>query len=449
MATIDTPKLSAAGVVGPAGFSRIGASLGSQLQEYAGTFATGFSVLACQLMTYKLAAHFLGKTGFAEYALARRTISILYPMVLLGLGVGLPRYVAMAAGRGEPQSQARYLGATLWCVGLSALLGVAIVRAVPGGLAYLFFGSREYAFLLFPMSLVVAGTALHTVGYSYFRGTLNMRAANLLQLVNLGLMPLAVFFFYGKSLRATLTALGILSIAVAAVALLFTPSAAAIKDNRPQVRELLRFGIQRVPGDFVLMAMLALPATFVAHASGIKAAGFVAFGISMLTVIGAVFAPFGLILLPRAGTLLAAGRSNELRRQVWLLTRVTLAVSSLLTVVIAAGAETLIRLYLGADFSEGAGILRLVLLAAVPYSLYTVVRNVVDAFHELAVTTLILAAGFAIFCLAAWGLSLWQDKLHAVLFGFLGGMLTLALLSGAETLRILRPPPVTGGVFAE
>jgi O-antigen/teichoic acid export membrane protein len=233
------------------------------------------------------------------------------------------------------------------------------------------------------------------------------------------------------------------------VALLFTPSAAAIKDNRPQVRELLRFGIQRVPGDFVLMAMLALPATFVAHASGIKAAGFVAFGISMLTVIGAVFAPFGLILLPRAGTLLAAGRSNELRRQVWLLTRVTLAVSSLLTVVIAAGAETLIRLYLGADFSEGAGILRLVLLAAVPYSLYTVVRNVVDAFHELAVTTLILAAGFAIFCLAAWGLSLWQDKLHAVLFGFLGGMLTLALLSGAETLRILRPPPVTGGVFAE
>ncbi len=55
-----------------------------------------------------------------------RTISILYPIVLLGLGVGLPRYVAIAAGRGDEESQARYLGATLWCVGLSAVVCVVI-----------------------------------------------------------------------------------------------------------------------------------------------------------------------------------------------------------------------------------------------------------------------------------------------------------------------------------
>ena len=197
MATIDTPKLSVASVVRPAQPSWLAANLGSHLREYGGTFATGFAVLGCQLMTYKLAAHFLGKTGFAEYALARRTISILYPVVLLGLGVGLPRYVAMAAGRGDRESGGRYLAATLWCVSLSAVVCVVILKVAPRGLAYLFFGSREYAFLLFPMSLVWRERRLHTVGYSYFRGTLNMRAANLLQLVNLGLAPLAVFFFYG------------------------------------------------------------------------------------------------------------------------------------------------------------------------------------------------------------------------------------------------------------
>jgi len=267
--------------------------------------------------------------------------------------------------------------------------------------------------------------------------------------VNLGLAPLAVFFFYGTNIRAALIALGILSIGVAGVALLFTPWTAALKDNRSQLKELLRFGIQRVPGDFILMAMFALPATLVAHDSGIRTAGFVAFAISMLNVIGAFFAPFGLILLPKAGILLAAGRRDELRRQVWLLTMVTLAVSTALAVVIAMGAETLIRLYLGKDFTEGAGILRFVLLAAAPYSLYTVVRNVIDAFHELGVTTLILAAGFGIFCLGAWGWSAWQDKLHAVLFGFLGGTLALAVLSGAETLRILCPPPAVDGMLSE
>jgi O-antigen/teichoic acid export membrane protein len=424
--------------VAPARFSWIAANLGSHVREYGGTFATEFTVLACQLLTYKLAAHFLGRTGFAEYAVARRTISILYPIVLLGLGVGLPRYIANATGRGDEESRARYLGATLWCVGLAALVCVALLNVFGRSLAYLFFGSREYASLIGPLSLVVAGSALYAVAYSYFRGILNMRAANLLQLLNFGLVPLAVFLLYSRSVQGLLTALGVSSLGVAGAALLFTPWKALAKDNRAQVKELLRFGIQRVPGDFILMALFALPATFVAHKSGIRAAGFVAFGISMLNVIGSFFSPFGLILLPKAGTLLAAGRNGDLRRQVWLLAKITLVVSAGLALGVAVGAETLMRLYLGADFTEGAGILRLLLLAAVPYSLYTVLRNVIDAFHELGVTTMILAAGFGIFCLGASGLFAWQDKLHVVLLAFLGGVLTLWLLSSAETLRILR-----------
>jgi O-antigen/teichoic acid export membrane protein len=101
MATIDTPKLNAPSAGTNARFSWITQDLSSHIREYGGTFATEFTVLACQLLTYKLAAHFLGTTGFAEYAVARRTISILYPIVLLGFGVGLPRYVAIAAGRGD------------------------------------------------------------------------------------------------------------------------------------------------------------------------------------------------------------------------------------------------------------------------------------------------------------------------------------------------------------
>ena len=442
MGTIDMPKPGAPSAGAGARFSWIAANLGSHAREYGGTFATEFTVLACQLLTYKLAAHFLGKTGFAEYAVARRTISILYPIVLMGLGVALPRYTAYAVGRRDEKSKAGYLGATLWCVGLSALVCLAILNAFPGGMAYLFFGSREYARLILPLSLVVAGSALHAIAYSYFRGVLNMRAANLLQFVNHGLVPLTVFTFYSRSVTALLMALGVSSIAVAGAALLFTPWKAVLVDNRRQVKELLRFGIQRVPGDFILMALFALPATFVAHKSGIQAAGFVAFGISMINVIGSFFSPFGLILLPKAGELLAAGRNGELRHRVWVLTKITLVVSAVLALGIAIGADALIRAYLGPDFKDGAGILRVLLLAAVPYSLYTVVRNVIDAFHELGITTMILAAGFGVFCLASSGWFPMEDKLQLVLLAFLGGVLTMWLLASAETWRILRPSSV-------
>src|SRR6266849_9492025 len=98
MGTIDTPKLTAPSVGASSPFTWIAEGLGSHAREYGGTFATEFTVLACQLLTYKLAAHFLGKTGFSEYAVARRTISLIYPLPLLGLGIALPRYIAQAAG---------------------------------------------------------------------------------------------------------------------------------------------------------------------------------------------------------------------------------------------------------------------------------------------------------------------------------------------------------------
>lgn len=124
------------------------------------------------------------------------------------------------------------------------------------------------------------------------------------------------------------------------------------------------------------------------------------------------------------------------------MTRITVVVSVVLALSVSIGAERLIRVYLGPDFTEGAGILRLLLLAAVPYSLYTVVRNVIDAFHELGVTTLILAAGFGVFCLGSSGWFQMQDKLHLVALAFVSGVLTICLLSSAETLRILRPSAV-------
>src|SRR5438132_6367918 len=93
MATIDIPKPSTPSSGTNARFAWITENLGSHVREYGGTFATEFTVLACQLVTYRLVAHFLGKTGFAEYAVARRTISLVYPIPLLGVAVALPRYV--------------------------------------------------------------------------------------------------------------------------------------------------------------------------------------------------------------------------------------------------------------------------------------------------------------------------------------------------------------------
>src|SRR6267142_157942 len=223
MGTIDIPKPGAPSAGAGARFSWIAANLGSHAREYGGTFATEFTVLACQLLTYKLAAHFLGKTGFSEYAVARRTISLIYPLPLLGMAIALPRYIAQATGSGSVAGSGRYFAAAAWCMGCGLFVCVSLMNLFSYAFSYVFFGGKQYANLVLPLSLLLVGLVLHALVYAYFRGNLALRRANILQLINFGLMPLLAFTIFNGSVRAVLSALGILTTLAAAVALAFTP----------------------------------------------------------------------------------------------------------------------------------------------------------------------------------------------------------------------------------
>src|SRR5262249_30726160 len=114
MAATDTPKA----ILLAGKFPWLSGATWSQVGEYAPTFLTEFAVMASQIMVYKLAAHFLAKQGFAEYALARRTVSLIFPIPVLGMAVGLPRYISYSNGRNDSGSADRYFSATLKCAGL-------------------------------------------------------------------------------------------------------------------------------------------------------------------------------------------------------------------------------------------------------------------------------------------------------------------------------------------
>jgi O-antigen/teichoic acid export membrane protein len=409
----------------------------SELGEYVPTFLTEFSVMASQIVLYKLAAHYLGKMGFSEYALARRTVSLLFPIPVLGLAVGLPRYIGFSTGQGDPAGGSRYYGATLWCVGSAAFVFLVTLNVFARPFAYLFFGDAAYRYLAFPLSLMIVGLCLHTVVCGYFRGRRLLNRANILQLINLGIVPVLAFLMFGQSLTKVLVATGVFSLAIASVGLFWTPFQAITKDNRKETKELSRYGIQRVPGDFVLVALFTLPATFVAHLQGIQAAGFVAFGVSVVSMIGGMFAPVGLVLLPKATFMLAGGARKELRAHLRVILLVTLVACTATVFLVWFWVPGLVRLYLGAGFEQVVPIARTLIFAALPYSLYLVLRNLVDAYHEHGATAAILAIGLAVFLTASYVARDWGAHTSTIPAAFLLGQFTIAALSGAESQRIL------------
>jgi O-antigen/teichoic acid export membrane protein len=406
-----------------------------QAREYIPTLITELSILLSQLLVYKFAAYYLGHHGFALYAVARRTISLLVPLPLLGLSVGLPRYIGRCV-RKEPNSANIYYGASIRYVAIATLLCVVLINTKAAYFSYIFLGDREYATFALPLSLMLLGLAGHNIVYAYFRGHLEMRKANVLQFTNLGLVPLLCFLRFHNSAQQVLLTMGALWCLVAIAGMCFTPFRYVGKASHTQGKELLRYGFQRIPGDFLMAGLLALPVTFVAHGSGLQKAGFLAFGVSMLSMIGAVFTPIGLILLPKASSLLASDNHLALRQHVVRLAQITLIVTLFLCLLLEVLSPLLIRLYLGKSFSDIVPIIRLIALAAVPYGFYFTLRGLVDAFHVKAVNTFNIAIAFSLFLLCSVLLSTWNGAFFLT-FPLVLGLYALGFLTVIEARKIL------------
>src|SRR5215467_10073805 len=111
------------------GVRALGRGIFQEGREYASTFLTQFADLGCQVLAYKLAAHYFGKQGFSEYAVARRAITTIYPVCLLGLGVALPRYIAIASADTEEDTHDHFFGASLQCVVVSLAVALVLVNS--------------------------------------------------------------------------------------------------------------------------------------------------------------------------------------------------------------------------------------------------------------------------------------------------------------------------------
>jgi O-antigen/teichoic acid export membrane protein len=365
---------------------------------YLGTIITEFLTMCGQLISYKLAAAYLGKDGFSEYALAKRTISLLLPVALLGLAVAIPRYVAFSGAEALRKDRNSYFAAGMVILAVSLAASLGLLNVFKHAAAYLFFGSSSYSYLIAPMSIMVAGLGLHAVCYGYFRGRLEMARANAFQFFNLGLMPLGVFPLFGKSAPELFTALGV---SMAAVSLVFGLGGirmdASGGDIFREIKELLKYGLGRVPADILQLALLTGPALIAAHLQGVQVAGLVAFSTSILTMIGSLFVPVGAVLLPEASQMMGRGDVLGLRRRVLQVSKAVVLLVAALTVAVELFAADGLRLCLGNSFTGGAGIVRIVVLAAVPYSIYVGLKTVLDAGSTKAINSRNALLAFLLF----------------------------------------------------
>lgn len=408
---------------------------GASSSDYAITFAAEFGTLAAGLLVLRLAASNWGTLGFGEFVLARRALSLLQLPLLCNMGIALSRYVAMAEGRAGPSRSSYLLAAST--VGLAASLGAAavlLVLAAPA--AALMFGSSEFTPDVRRIALALPGLVLHGVAYGYYRGRLQMLRANALQVINLGVVPVVAVVIATESVSQALLVLAA-GWNLVTICFLVPPIMAALATGRPEIRaaraELLRFGLPRVPGEFALAALFSLPTVLAAHFGGIEEAGYVGLGVSLLSMVGSMYAPLGQIVLPLVSATAAKGTTGTLRRDVRRLWIACVTTGAVMVGGLFAGAGWLVTMYVGAAFLPAVPVVRLVLLAGVPHVTYVVLRNVLDALEPRPLNARNLVTALGIFVAVA----VMIGRHEGVSVAFTVGVTVLGALSLRDANRLL------------
>ncbi len=370
--------------------------------QLAWTLLTEFIVTLSGVLILKLAASMLGPVGFGEYALGRRVVGLLYLPLIMGLGIAAPRYIAIARTAVlKEYAESSFAFATLTAGLLPALVVVLIMNVAPAMTSQLIFGSPDLTHMIAPASVALAGITLHSMVYAIHRGRSEMGFANALQLVNLGLVPLGAFIFGQRTAAGVLGTTGISWLVFAGAALVHV---IYLERNnwhgsvsvRQHLRILLRFGLPRVPGEFALVGLFALPSLIAVRTQGVVIAGQLSAAMSLLTIASGSFAPVGLVILPRASAQAASGDIAGVRQ---LVLRILVGGTMLSIAGVVLGEVLIppfIRWYFGAAFITAIPVFRTCLLGAIPYVVYVLMRNILDALDVRPINTRNLVISLAL-----------------------------------------------------
>jgi O-antigen/teichoic acid export membrane protein len=347
------------------------------------TTAAQISLFVSNLLLISLFARFLSATGLAEYLLLRRVVVWLQSGVQLGLMVGIPRYVAheAAAPEGKPEA---YFMAGAACLGVfAASLGI-ILNLWPREFSRLLFGSSQTSYLILPLSLTVAGLALHTAVYGYFRGYLWMNRANLLQIWNMSLVPILALLtlVHFRSVALIMNVTGAVTIGTAVLVSLPALSR-AFKSRKFELlrplKDLLHYGLARVPGDFAGAALPAVGPMIAAQFMPLSQVSPLLLGTSLMAAASVSIAPLGTLLLSKVSAVAAQNRLEEIRVPLSHMMNGVLEISIFLALQLIVFADVILRIWVGTGFYHAVPIVRILALA-IPFVFFPVaLRSVIDA----------------------------------------------------------------------
>jgi O-antigen/teichoic acid export membrane protein len=404
------------------------------------TLVAQVAVATGALILYRLLATEAGTDGFAAYSLVKQASVLLFPVLSVGLIVGLPRYVALSGDeRGTPAEA--YLWAAIAIATCTLSTAAALAWAFPRWFAAVLFGDADRTELVGPLVALLAATVLFFVAFGYFRGQLKVVTSSSLQILAVAVLPpCVVAMLPGRSIGALVLVIAAGQAAISLLAMappLVRGPRGVFARVRAAGRELLGYGYRRVPADLAQVGLFALVPVLAAQAGSLTDVAYLAAGQQVLSLLGFAVLPLGLVLLPSLSRMLAADFEGA-SRNVAVLATLAVHAALFLTPQVLIYADVAVVGWLGESFEDAGSVVRVTVVPAALYVVYMMLRSALDAVAVKSYNSRNSVIGLAVFgAVALAGLKLDLARpVMAIAWAFAAGLTVQGLLTIATVHRL-------------
>lgn len=406
-------------------------------RSYIITLFSSSVLIILNISLFKLAASKLGPDGFAEYNIIRRYISLLLPIVLLGFGVAVPRMIAKS--KDIINVKYYYYYAIIVFSIIFIFWGVVSIE-FKSTFSQILFGTSSRDRIIIPFTIWLFALGIHSMNYAYYHGVFNMRIANTIAVLSMGIIPLVPFLFPLNDIFNVilLTSIILLFFSLAIMFYLLSGMKFHTKQMRKYGKELIVFGSGRVPGHFALAGLLTFPSFFAVHFVDLKTAGYIAFGNTIVTLLSSLFNPISTVLLPYASNHARDNETEKLNSELFLMLKIVLVIVVISVIITWIILPPLIVWYLGEEYRESIGLLRTILPIAISYSIFITIRSVNESMEKRPVNSINLI--YSLFLCVFLSLLVWImfNNFYYVLVVYNFSFVLLAVLSYLSMLKILK-----------
>lgn len=369
------------------------------------TLTSGFTIISA-IVVISLLAQGLGPEDFGAYSLARRFVSLVVPLATLSMGIAIARYIALDI-KNDGKIASYFFAGSIISITFSFLFALVCILFRDKFTLFLFH-SEQWNNVFLASVFMVIGYTIYSNIYAYYRGKLEMNYANSLQIVFMAIGPILIAWWMpGRYSTAFIVfAMGLifyLSFFPIIFEIFKSRQFISLSKSKRSFSQLLKYGLPRTPGGLAFAGLLSIGPLLAPYFGSLKDAGYFLVGQSIFRIFEGFLMAFGLIILPKMTHIKGSGNESLIGRHIENIIQFIFHIGLFVTVQIFIISPEIILVWLGPDYQDAIPIMRVLILALIPYLSYVMLRSIIDAVEKKAVNTYNLFIALSVVILFASG----------------------------------------------